>query len=44
MHEHDYIVIEWPKFIDQLGLPGYTLVDIKKISETEREIEITDKS
>jgi len=39
MHEHDYIVIERPKFIDQLGLTNYTLIDIKKISEEEREVE-----
>ena len=43
MHEHDYIVIERPKFIDQLGLTEYTLVDIKKISEEEREIEFLNK-
>ena len=40
MHEHDYIVIERPKFIDQLGLTNYTIVNIKKISETERDISI----
>jgi tRNA threonylcarbamoyladenosine biosynthesis protein TsaE len=41
MHEHDYIVIEWPKFIDQLGLTSYTLVDIKKTSEDERIVEFS---
>ena len=40
MHEHDYIVIERPKFIDQLGLTEYTRIDIKKISETERELSL----
>lgn len=43
IHEHDYIVIEWPAFIEQLGLTKYTIVTIKKISETEREVEIIDK-
>ena len=43
MHEHDYIVIEWPKFIDQLGLTGYTIIDITKISEEEREVEFLKK-
>ncbi len=42
MHEHEYIIIEWPKFIDQLGLTSYTLLDINKISEDEREITIED--
>lgn len=40
MHEHDYIVVERPKFIDQLGLTKYTLVDIKKISEEERDLSL----
>lgn len=40
IHEYDYIVIERPKFIDKIGLPSYTLVDIKKTSEDERSINI----
>jgi tRNA threonylcarbamoyladenosine biosynthesis protein TsaE len=40
IHEHEYLAIEWPKFIDQLGLPSYTLVQITKISPEEREVEI----
>lgn len=40
MHEHDYIVIERPKFIDQLGLSSYTMIDIQKISEEERELSL----
>ena len=40
MHEHDYIVIERPKFIDQLGLTEYTMVNITKISEEERELSL----
>lgn len=39
IHEHDYIIIERPAFIDQLGLTKYTLISIKKLSETEREVE-----
>jgi len=40
MHEHDHIVIERPKFIDQLGLTKYMIVDIQKISEEERELSL----
>ena len=43
MHEHDYIVIERPKFIDQLGLTTYTIINIRKISEEERELEFLNK-
>jgi tRNA A37 threonylcarbamoyladenosine biosynthesis protein TsaE len=44
IHEYDYIVIEWPKFIDQLGLSHYTFVHITKVSQEEREIIIEEKS
>ena len=44
IHEHDYIVIERPKFIDQLGLAEYTWIHIQKSSETERELTIEKKS
>ena len=40
INEFDYIVIERPKFIDQLPLKDSTTVHIKKISETERSITI----
>ena len=36
----DYIVIERPKFIDQLPFKNSTTLHIKKISESERSIEI----
>ena len=40
INEFDYIVIERPKFIDQLPFKNSTTVHIKKISENERSIEI----
>lgn len=36
--EFEYIVIEWPKRIDQLDLEEYTELFIEKISAGEREI------
>ncbi|HMS91741.1 MAG TPA: tRNA (adenosine(37)-N6)-threonylcarbamoyltransferase complex ATPase subunit type 1 TsaE, partial [Candidatus Absconditabacterales bacterium] len=36
INEFDYIVIERPKFMDQLPFKDSTTVHIKKISETER--------
>lgn len=44
IHEHEYIVIERPKFIDQLWFWAYTFIHITKTSETEREITIEEKS
>jgi len=44
IHEHEYIVIERPKFIDQLGLSAYTQIQIIKTTESEREITLTKKS
>jgi tRNA threonylcarbamoyladenosine biosynthesis protein TsaE len=38
IHEHEYIVIERPKFINQLGVINYTVIHINKLSETEREV------
>lgn len=40
INEFDYIVIERPKFIDQLPFKNSTTLHIKKISETERSIEV----
>lgn len=40
INEHDYIVIERPKFIDQLPFKNSTMVTIEKTSETERSIEV----
>ena len=46
IQEYDHIVIERPTHIDQLGFTKYTLIDIQKISESEREvtIEVIEKS
>jgi len=38
INEYEHIVIERPKFIDQLPFKKSTELHIKKISETEREI------
>jgi tRNA threonylcarbamoyladenosine biosynthesis protein TsaE len=40
INHFDYIVIEWPKFIDKLWLKNYLEINIIKKSESEREIEI----
>jgi tRNA threonylcarbamoyladenosine biosynthesis protein TsaE len=40
INEFDYIVIERPKFIDQLPFKNSTQITIKKISENERSIEL----
>ena len=38
MDQFDYVVVEWPKFIDKLWLEDYLIINIIKKSETEREI------
>ena len=38
INEHEYIVIERPKFIDQLPIKNSITIHIEKISETERHI------
>ena len=40
INEFDYIVIERPKFIDQLPIHNFLTLHITKTSETEREIKI----
>lgn len=40
INEFDYIVIERPKFIDQLPFKNSTQIHITKTSETERGIEV----
>ena len=40
INEFEYIVIERPKFIDQLPFKTSTQLHIKKISESERSIEV----
>ena len=43
INEFEYIIIEWPKFIDQLPFKDPTTIHIKKISETERIIKLEKK-
>ena len=40
MNEYEHIVIERPKFIDQLPIKNNAIITIEKISETERSIEV----
>lgn len=40
INEFEYIVIERPKFIDQLPFKESTQLHIKKISESERSVEV----
>jgi tRNA A37 threonylcarbamoyladenosine biosynthesis protein TsaE len=40
INEFEYIIIERPKFIDQLPFKKSTQLHIKKFSESEREIEV----
>ena len=37
---YDIVVIEWPKFIDQLPIGAFATVVIEKISEGEREVHV----
>lgn len=37
---YDIVVIEWPKFIDQLPIRNFVTIAIEKISEWEREVTI----
>jgi len=43
INQFDYVVIEWPRFIDKLWLKNYLEINIMKKSNTEREIKITKK-
>ncbi len=38
--QFDYVVVEWPKFIERLWLEGHLEINIIKKSETEREMVI----
>lgn len=40
INEHEYIVIERPKFIDRLPFKNPTILTITKTSETERSVEV----
>lgn len=43
INHFDYIVIEWPKFINKLWLKNYLEINITKKSESEREINIDER-
>ncbi|MFA7717365.1 MAG: tRNA (adenosine(37)-N6)-threonylcarbamoyltransferase complex ATPase subunit type 1 TsaE [Candidatus Absconditabacterales bacterium] len=43
IQEYDHIVIEWPKHIEKLGLSSYAIVTIEKISETERDVTVSNE-
>lgn len=40
IHQYEYIVIEWPKFIDKLWLENYLNIEIIKKSENIRKVNI----
>ncbi len=40
INEYEYILIEWPKRIEKLGLIWTKTLEIKKLSDLEREIEL----
>lgn len=40
INEYEYIIIEWPKWIEQLNLTWTKTLNIKKIWDLEREIEL----
>jgi len=40
INQFNYVVVERPKFIDKLWLKDYLKINIQKISETERKINI----
>lgn len=40
INEYEYILIEWPKRIEKLGLSWTKTLEIKKLSDLEREIEL----
>lgn len=37
---YDIVIIEWPKFIDQLPIKDFATITIEKISEEERHVHI----
>lgn len=37
---YDIVIIEWPKFIDQLPLKEFASITIEKISENERHVDV----
>ena len=40
INEYDYILIEWPKWIEKLDLPWTKTMTITKTWDNEREIEL----
>jgi len=41
IQNHEYIVIERPKFISKLGISKHTFISIEKISENLRELKVS---
>ena len=41
INEYEYILIEWPKWIEKLNLSWTKTLGIKKLSDLEREIELS---
>jgi len=41
INEYDYILIEWPKWIEKLDLPWTKTMTITKTWDNEREIELS---
>ena len=40
INEYEYILIEWPKWVEKLNLSWTKILKIKKLSDLEREIEL----
>lgn len=40
INEYEYILIEWPKWIDKINLGNYKTLNIEKIWNNERQIEV----
>ena len=38
--QYEHIVIEWPKYEDQLPMDDFITIKIEKISENERMVEV----
>lgn len=42
IHHHEYIAIEWPKFISSLGIRQWLYIQINPNKDTTREVQITE--
>lgn len=43
IHQYEYIVIERPKFVDQIWFSNYLQIDIDKKSQNQRIVSLSDK-